>query len=356
MTQIPDVDQELIDAYMQHLQASRGRRPRTLEAYRLALVRLCHFMQGKPLAKATADELEAYTGLWLHKQGVVARSRKPYVSAVRGFFSWLAKKGHARANAAEGLQHPKTGKPLPRALSLANAERLMFAPDLSTFVGIRDASMMALLLCGARVSGLVDLNEGDLRNAEISGQTRLVIHLVEKGERERVLPLSREADMLLRVYLEHEQLKAMDRDVKGRGGRPDRVLFVSTRNGTVPAHEHRGEATRLKRQSVWRILQGYGTKLGIEPEQLHPHAFRHLFGTELAEEDTNLLLQQDLMGHADPKSTQIYSAMTMRRKLKAIDTAAPLAKIKSPMSVVLARMEAAGAKTRSSSSAGEHKP
>ncbi len=355
MTPKPEDDQAVIEAYLEHLGSSRGRRPRTLEAYGLALQRLRGFLQGKPLAQATADELEAFAGVWLHKQGVVARSRKPYVSAVRGFYAWLAKRGLARSNTAQGLQHPKTGRPLPRALSLANAERLMFAPDLSTFVGIRDAAMLALMLCGARVTGMVDLNEGDLRNAEISGQTRLVVHLVEKGERERVLPLSREADMLLRVYLDHEQLKGMDRHVVGRGGRPDKVLFVSTKNSRVPAHEHCGEHTRLARQSVWRVVQAYGAKLGIEAEQLHPHAFRHLFGTELAEDDVDLLMRQDLMGHADPKSTSIYTAMSMRRKLKAMDAAGPLSKIKSPMSVLLARVQQAAPKTPSSSPAGEHK-
>lgn len=352
---IPEADQALIDAHLEHLGSSRGRRPRTLEAYRLALERLSRFLEGVPLLKASADELEAFTGIWLHKQGVVARSRQPYISAVRGFYAWAHKRRLLQANTGAGLQHPKTGKPLPRALSLANAERLMFAPDLSTFVGIRDAAMLALLLCGARVSGLVQMNEGDLRNAEISGQVRLVAHLVEKGERERALPLSREADMVLRVYLDHEQLKGMDRNVKGRNGQPDRVLFVSTRNTQVPAHEHRGEATRLARQSVWRVVQGYGEKLGIEPEQLHPHAFRHLFGTELAEDEVDLLMRQDLMGHADPKSTSIYTAMSMRRKLKAMDDASPLSKIKSPMSLLLKRVQSSAGKGPSSSPTGEHK-
>lgn len=345
----------VIASYLEYLEAARGRRRRTVECYGLALQRLCEFLEGRPILSATAVELETFSGLWLHKRGVVARSRKPYISAVRGFFAWAAKRGLVRADASAGLQHPSTGRPLPRALSLANAERLMWAPDLSTFVGIRDAAMMAVLLCGARVSGLVGMNEGDLRNTDIAGQVRLVAHLTEKGGRERMLPLSREADVMLRVYLEHEQLAGMDRHVLDRRGQPDKVLFVSTNNTTVPAHEHRGELTRLARQSVWRIVQAYGDKLGIPRDQLHPHAFRHLFGVELGEDEVQMLMHQDLMGHADPKSTAIYTAMTMRRKLKTMDASGPLAKIRSPMSALLNRLPAAGAKAASPGTSGEHK-
>ena len=333
----PD-DQALVDAYLQHLEAARGRRRRTLEAYRLALERLSAFLDVKPLLQATPDELEAFAGVWLHKQGVVARSRKPYISALRGFYAWACKGGHVRRDPAAQLQHPMTAKPLPRAMSLASAEKLMWAPDLGTFIGVRDAAMLALLLCGARVSGVVGLNEGDLRSADVDGSVRMVLHLMEKGGKERVLPISREADMMLRVYLEHEELKAMDRDVKGRTGHPDKVLFVSTRNSAVPPHEYRGEATRLRRKSLWRIVQRYGRRLAIPAEELHPHAFRHLFGTELAEGEVDLLLRQELMGHEDPKSTRIYTSMAIKRKTKAMDAAAPLAKIKSPMSALLERM------------------
>ena len=160
--------------------------------------------------------------------------------------------------------------------------------------------------------------------------------------------------MMLRVYLEHEQLKTLDRDVTGRGGQPDRVLFVSTRNTSVQAHQYRGEATRLRRQSLWRIVQGYGRKLGVPAAELHPHAFRHLFGTEMAEGDVPLLMQQDLMGHSDPKSTAIYTHLAMRRKVAAMDQAGPLAKIKTPMSALLARLPSTPPKGPPAGQSGGH--
>jgi len=324
---------------MTHLEAAKGRRPRTLETYRLALVRLQEFLAGTPLVAATPAELEAFAGIWLHKRGVVARSRKPYVSAVRGFYAWLQRRGHVRGNTAAELPHPKTGRPLPAALSLANAERLMWGPDLGTFAGLRDAAMLALLMgCGMRVSGLVALNEGDLRTLELGGKPRMVIRLTEKGERQRDLPLPREAEMLLRVYLDHEELQRFDRDVVDGKGRPDKVLFVNTRNTRVRPDQYRGEAVRMARFSVWRLVQRYGKRLGIPERELHPHAFRHLVGVQLAEGEEDLLVRQELLGHSDPKSTSIYTSMAMARKARVLDRSGPLAQMKTPVSELLKRL------------------
>jgi len=337
-TPTDQADRELIDGYLAHLGAARGRRPRTLEAYRMALERLRTYLQGKPLQLADQAELEGFAGLWLHKQGVVARSRKPYISATRGFFAWLQRTGRVAANPALQLQHPKAGSPLPRAMSLASAERLMWAPDLNTFVGLRDAAMLSLLMCGLRVGGLVSLNEGDLRNEEIDGKPRLVIRVTEKGDKERMLPLPREAEMLLRIYLDHEGLKGVDRTIQDARGHADKVLFVNARNTHVSAAEYCGEATRMRRSSVWKMVQRYGERARIPSSELHPHAMRHLFGVEFAEDGVDTITRQKLMGHSDPKSTEIYSAMSMRRLAKVVDASAPLGKIKSPVSEVLRRL------------------
>ena len=331
-------DDQVVEGYLAFLAGARGRRPRTLEAYEACLARLREFMAGKPLLQASALELEAFAGIWLHKRGVVAASRKPYVSAVRGFYAWAAKRGLASSDAAVDLQHPKIAKPLPEALSLANAERLMFAPDLGTFLGLRDAAMLSLLIgCGLRVSGLVNLNEGSVRPSEIAGKPRLVLKVTEKGDKSRVLPIPREAEMLLRVYLEHEELAGYDRDVKV-DGRVDKVLFVNARNTRCSVENWRGEAVRMGRKSVWRMVQKHGKSVGVPEVELHPHAMRHLFGTELGEDKVDLIMRQQLLGHADPKSTAIYDQMAVRRTAATIDNSGPLAKIKSPASELLRRL------------------
>lgn len=335
----PAGDVQAVEDWLLHLGVYRGRQARTLDSYRFALRRLMEFLDGKPLAQAEPGELEAFCGLWLHKRGVIARSRLPYISAVRGFYAWAAKSGRVDRSPADGLTRPQVGRPLPRALSLAHAEKLMWAPDLNTFAGIRDAAMLSLLLgCGIRVSGLVGLNDGSLRNETVDGKVRLMVRVREKGKKERVLPVPREAEMLLRIYLDHEGLKACDRETLDEDGRSDRVLFVNMRNHRVPEHERRGERLRFTRESVWTMIQKYGRARDIPEEVLHPHAFRHLYGTELAEDDVDIITRQHLMGHADPKSTEIYTEMSMRRKMRIVDKAGPLGKMKTPVSEVLKRL------------------
>lgn len=332
-------DEQAIDAWLIYMEINRGRTVRTVEAYRSALMRLKEFMAGKPLVEAEAMELEMFCGLWLHKKGVIARSRKPYISAVKGFYAWLKASGNVRGDAAKELVHPMTGQPLPRTITLAHAEQLMWAPDMGTFIGIRDAAIMSLLIgCGLRVSGLTGLNEGNLQTVEIECQPRLTIRTLEKGNKERIMPVPREAEALLRVYLGHEELASVDRSFIGRGGRTDKVLFVSVRSTRLAPHEHIGEKRRLTRRAIYDLIRRHGKKVGIPEGELHPHAMRHLFGTELQEEDTPTLTMQELMGHADPKSTSIYAQLAMRKKMATMDKAAPLSKMKTPVSELLKRL------------------
>ncbi|MBV7454344.1 tyrosine-type recombinase/integrase [Acidovorax sp. sif1233] len=336
-------DEQLIDAWMEFMRLNQNRAPRTLEAYRLAMERLQEFVKetvGRGSIKdVDHQQLELFCGLWLHKKGVVARSRKPYISAVRGFYQWCLERGHIERSAAEALGHPRTGKPLPNVISLANAERLMNAPDLGTFKGIRDSAILHLLVgCGLRVSGLCRLNEGDLHRDTLAGKTRLYLRVLEKGDKERVLPLPREAEAILLVYLGHEDLAEIDRNTLDRRGNPDKVLFVSTRNSTVSEDAYRGEERRLSRQAVHDLVQTYGTPLGIPIKHLHPHAMRHLYGTELTEGDVPTVSVSDLMGHADPKSTAIYVALSVRKKTRLVDEHGPLAKLSTPVSQLLKRL------------------
>jgi site-specific recombinase XerD len=334
-------DDQAIDAWLEYMEAARGRSERTIAAYRLALERLKEFLHqdGRSVIDARADELEVFCGLWLHKKGVVARSRKPYISAVKGFFAWLRGRGIVRHNAGAELLHPVTGKPLPRVISLANAERLMWAPDLSTFIGIRDGAILSLLIgCGLRVSGLTGMNESHLKTIEIDGKPRMVIRVTEKGKKERLMPVPKEAEVMLRVYLGHEDLASIDRDIVDTRGQPDRVLFVSLGGRRLGTAEHRGENRRLTRKAVYELIQRYGKRLDIPADELHPHALRHLFGTELTEEDVPTVAVAELMGHSDIKSTAVYVHMAMRRKAGLLDKHGPLGRMKTPLSDLLRRL------------------
>lgn len=330
---------DLIDRYIAWLKVNRGRAENTAITYRRVIELLLVYLDGRDPREASEEDLVLFTGLWIHKRGVAANGRRPYIAAVRGFFKWLVANGHAKRNAAAALGYPSAGRRLPRVMTLASLEKLMWAPDYETFEGVRDGALLALFAgCGLRVSGLVKLNVRDVLEQVVEGRPRLFIRVKEKGSKERAVPVPAEADLQLRVYLEHPALKEIDRALDDG----DQVLFVTTRNRRCPAHLYRGERRRISRGAVQKMIATYGKRKGIPAEQLHPHALRHLFGTELTESDVPMLVAQQLMGHEDPKSTQIYTHLAVRKLMKQSDLANPLAKIRTPVTDLLHSMQAAG--------------
>lgn len=328
--------ESLVDDFLEFKQVSQGRSARTAERYGLALRRLLIFLNGKPVEEATTDDLTLFSGKWLFEQGLKDPvTRKPCVAAVREFYKWLHRIGRVSADAGQGVPHPKFGRRLPRVMTLGQAEALMYQPDYSTFEGLRDATMISILLgCGLRVSGLVSLNEGNVFYDTIGGRSRMILKTVEKGDKERKQPVPEQADLLLRLYLDHPALKEIDRALPNG----DKVLFVSTRNSFCPPHEWHGENRRLRRKAVYRMVMRYGQRAGLPADVTHPHALRHLFGTELAEDDVPTTTAASLMGHEDPKTTKVYQHLAMRKLTATVDKSNPLGKIKTPVSSLLAQL------------------
>ncbi len=327
---------ESVQAFLQWKRINKNRSARTIEVYGLGLRRLEEFFGDRDPMAATHDELVLWSGKWLHDKGLKdPLSRKTHVAACREFYRWAASRGHIKKNPAATLAQARVGRRLPAVMTLEAAERLMWAPDYSTFMGVRDAAMLGLLIgCGLRVSGMVGLNESNLITEVIDGQPRLVLQVKEKGEKDRRIPVPVQADLLLRLYLEHPDLAEVDRGLADG----DRVLFVSTRNRNVPAHEYRGASRRISRKAVVAVIKRLGAVAGIDGKVLHPHAMRHLYGTELAEDDVPTNTASKLLGHSDPKSTQLYEHLAMRKMTRVTDKANPLAKVRTPVSDLLARL------------------
>jgi len=327
---------ELIEEYLRWKLFNQGKSVGTCTKYRCYLTRLNDYLAGDLLA-ATRDQLEAFVGIDAHKAGMAPRSRRAMVASVRGFYQWLEREKKIVSNPAESIEYPNAGNKLPTAASLQTAERLLMAPDLDTFKGVRDAAILALLIGGGfRVAGLCQLNESHLLwQRDIDDSERLIIKVLEKGKKERLVPMPSEARLLLRAYLGHPQLKAIDRTLTDG----DKVLFVSLRNRTIPEHDYHGARRRISPKSVDDMIKLYGNKLGLPPEQLHAHAMRHLYGTELAESDMDVLKGQALLGHADPKTTAIYMKLATRKLSRVVDIASPLRKIQTPVSELLQHIE-----------------
>ncbi|MTD32447.1 tyrosine-type recombinase/integrase [Paludibacterium denitrificans] len=232
---------------------------RTVKAYRDILVRFENWLvSGDPL-KQTGDTLLAFTGPYLHKHLQLAPvSRTPYVACVREFYRWASAVRHLIGkDPAQAVPYPRRPGKLPRVLSLDNAERLMWAPDFGSFEGVRDAAMLSLLIgCGLRVGGLVSLNESHLTAQLVDNEPRMAIKPTEKGAKERLIPVPREAELLLRVYLEHPDLQTIERETANS----DRVLFVTTRNRRCPPHEYYGEKRRFSPRGVLAMIQRHGKR------------------------------------------------------------------------------------------------
>lgn len=342
-----------VEAYLEWLEFNKGRADRTVVKYRQLLARLQTFLDEKEagslkemkippdgitqLQHVTRTHLNQFTGIYAHQVlKLKPRARRPLVAAVRGFYHWLQREGAIDSNPAADIEYPNAGRRLPRNMSLENAEKLLMQCDMSDFVGVRDAAILGVMIgCGPRVSGVCRLNESDLYWYSHEGKERLAIRFLEKGEKERLVPAPAETALLIHAYLGHQQLEEIDRTLENG----DRVLFVSVRNRLVPAHEYHGEHRRIAERSVFDRIRLYGEQAGIPEEQLHPHALRHLFGTEMTEHDTNLFIHQELMGHADPKTTQIYNTLAMRQKMKAIDKASPMRNIRTPVTDLVRHIE-----------------
>ncbi len=312
----------------------------TIEKYTGYIKSLQEYLGDKCITEASTDDLLEFTGLCCHKKGLSPSSRKAVVSAVRGFYKWANDSGHINDDPSAMVPSPKIGRKLPIAMGLKNAEKLLMQPNISSFMGLRDAAMISLLIgCGMRIGGLCALNQGDLIWYEHNGVTRLAIKLIEKGNNERIVPVPNEAMLLVKAYLGHSDLDEMDLSLPNG----DQVLFVNIQNRMVPEYDYRGEARRLRKRRVQTVITKYAEAAGISKDQAHPHALRHLVGTELAEESATAFEIQTLLGHSDANTSAIYTQLATRKLTDVLDKANPLGKITTPTSELVKLLKAESA-------------
>ncbi len=237
---------------------------------------------------------------WLMERGVVKRSIARKLSAIRSFFRFLMREGLLAKNPLEKATSPKLDRRLPSFLSVEEVARLLQAPDSTTAVGQRDRAVMELLYAsGLRVSELVSL---DLE--QIDSDTK-EIRVVGKGSKERVVLMGEPAARALAVYLEGGRKELL-------GGRNTGAVFVN----------RYGE--RLQERTVQKILDKYAGAIG-EGKRIHPHMLRHTFATHLLDGGADLRVVQELLGHANLSSTQIYTHVSKSQARKVYLAAHPMA-------------------------------
>jgi integrase/recombinase XerD len=273
--------------------------PRTVDAYRRDLAHLTAWL-GRSPAGASADDLAAYVAQ-LRADGLAATTIARRLAAIRSFFRHQVLLGARTDNPAANVELPKRRRTLPRTLSPAEVERLLEAGAGTTPRALRDRALTELLYgAGLRVSEAVSL---DRQGVDL--ESRLV-RCVGKGNKERVVPIGREAAEALRRYL------ARGRPYLDKRHRPE--LFLNARGGA------------LTRAGVFLVLRRLAATAGLEPERIHPHLLRHSFATHLLEGGADLRAVQEMLGHADLATTELYTHVSDRRRRELYFQAHPHAR------------------------------
>jgi integrase/recombinase XerD len=296
-----------LEAFLEMLAAERGAAALTLLAYQNDLSKLAGFLAARhvPIEAADAASLHAYLA------NVVTASLSPRtlarrISAMRQFYKFLLLEGVRQDDPTVELDTPRLGRPLPKIMSETEIRALIDAArSWPGDEGIRLYCILELLYAtGLRISELVTLPlaaaRRDPRFLLISG----------KGGKERVVPLSEPGRLALARYLECRERFLPE-------GLPSRWLFPS-----------RGRAGHLTRQRAGQLLKELAVKAGLDPEKLSPHVLRHAFASHLLDHGADLRSVQQMLGHADIATTQIYTHVQTDRLRKLVESAHPLARRK----------------------------
>ena len=306
----PDDD---IRRHLVHLEVERRLAARTLAAYGQAFERLAQFAAAQPveLREVQIHHVRRWAAQ-LHARGLASRSIALELSAWRGFYRWLGRDGLVALNPVEGVRAPRAAKPLPKALSVEQAVALaeQHSEDGSPVLAARDHCVVELLYgCGLRVGELVglDLQAGGATRGWIDASDATA-HVFGKGSKRRSLPVGGAA------------LKALAGWLALRGelaNAAEPALFVSNRGTRLTPSQVR---SRLKLQAV---------RAGL-PTHVHPHMLRHSFASHLLQSSGDLRAVQELLGHANISTTQVYTKLDFGHLSKVYDAAHPRAKRKAP--------------------------
>jgi integrase/recombinase XerD len=275
------------------------RAPRTVDAYTRDLADLTAFLQCAPAA-ASASDLEQWL-VDLRSRELAPSSIARRLAAARSFYKHLVLLGDRDDNPGNELASPRRARKLPRTLSPRDIESLCDAANGTTPRTLRDRALIELLYgAGLRVSEAVGLDKG---GADLDVG---VVRCVGKGDKERLVPLGREGIEALRRYL------ARGRPFLDRRYRPE--MFLNARGGA------------LTRAGAFLILRKLAEKAGLDPQRVHPHLLRHSFATHLLEGGADLRSVQEMLGHADLATTELYTHVSDQRRRETYFEAHPHAR------------------------------
>jgi len=289
-----------LDAFLRHLREERRYSPHTLTGYAHDLNRLLGWCEREGVASWTAlsgHDVRRFAAE-LHRQGLGGRSLKRQLSAIRRYYHYLMREGLAAANPALDIPAPKSPRRLPKALDVDEMSQLL-RPAGTDPLALRDAAMLELMYSsGLRLAELVGLNLDDVDRGDA------LLRVTGKGSKQRDLPVGRQALRALADWL---------RARPGLATPEEPALFVSQRG------------RRLSPRAVQKRFRERGITAGLA-RGVHPHMLRHSFASHLLESSGDLRAVQELLGHADISTTQIYTHLDFQHLAKVYDAAHPRAR------------------------------
>lgn len=276
---------------MEYLTVELGLSANTRQAYERDLRLFCKtlgFKNSDALVNVSREQITGYM-TQLKEKGLAAATIARKLAAIKAFYRFMTAEGYMDANPAEVVEAGTKGIKLPRVLSEDEVVRLLNQPDITTAEGFRDRTMLEVLYAtGMRVSELINLT---LERVDLNMK---YIIAFGKGSKERIVPLGSVAAEFLQQYLEKVRPKLT------HAGRNTNIVFLA-----FGGHE-------LTRQRFWQIIRAYGRKASIN-KALTPHILRHSFATHLLDNGADLRSVQELLGHSDISTTQIYTHLTNKR-------------------------------------------
>jgi integrase/recombinase XerD len=301
---------DTINSFLNYLTVEKGYSEHTIAAYRNDLNGLADFAE-KEAAKEGAEpgwanfsrqNMLSYM-LDLKERGYVATTVARKVAAARSFFNFLVSEGTIKTDPTENMSSPSVGKALPKPIPINQVRLLLEQPaKLSTAEAKRDRAMLELLYAsGMRISELVALNLDDI-NTEVD----YMVRCFGKGRKERIIPLYEQIAKTVKQYIDEDRPKLAH-------GKKDKALFLNAR----------GE--RLTRQGFWQKLKEYAKSAGLG-DKISPHTLRHSFATHMLSGGADLRSVQELLGHANISTTQVYTHLTTEHVRRTYDKSHPRAK------------------------------
>ena len=289
----------LIQEYSEYLKIEKRHSPHTVESYSRDLRRFARAFHDFKATSFKTAQIRDFL-LTLRKEGLSASSIARCLSSIKSFFRYLCDDNQLNQNPAEILETPRRWRKLPDILSLKDVDKLLRCPDLSNPIGLRNQAMLEVLYAtGMRVSELISVKGHNIDL--VAGCLRTL----GKGSKERIVPIG----MVARKSVEDYLLNS--RPVLAQGHKVDE-LFLTRRSKA------------MTRQGFWKILKGYVLQSNIRVN-VSPHTLRHAFATHLLDRGADLRSVQQMLGHADISTTQIYTHILEKRMLEVHDQFHPRA-------------------------------